>query len=188
MVQSENYLNIFYLVSLITAILDSINLSCIDHLVFAFSVIFNLCSKLIMMPCQTSSEILLLSLCYEIIFIGVYSSVELNDSYSCYIWFQLYRQMFTTFNIIVLCCILNKNCVGTRNNEIRIFIEIEPSITERVYQITEIQIPEWECCICLEGENGDNVFNLACGHCFHENCAVTWFQRSLTCPLCRNDV
>eukprot|EP01038_Epipyxis_sp_PR26KG_P013590 gene13590-18240_t len=61
------------------------------------------------------------------------------------------------------------------------------------------------CSICLESyQDGDELFTLACDHCFHRNCASQWFfqnelnhhnlqnnhndaSNNFTCPECRQD-
>ena len=45
---------------------------------------------------------------------------------------------------------------------------------------------EGSCCICTEEYDcSDFVCELTCGHIFHITCIGQWFERSLTCPLCR---
>jgi len=45
--------------------------------------------------------------------------------------------------------------------------------------------PKRLCSICLE-DLDDSAITLDCGHAFHPICAVTWFRRSPTCPVCRS--
>ena len=41
------------------------------------------------------------------------------------------------------------------------------------------------CCICFEvGVD----WTLVCDHVFHSNCIAKWFQKALTCPVCRASV
>lgn len=46
-----------------------------------------------------------------------------------------------------------------------------------------------ECPICyIDFEKGDNVAKLNCGHIYHKNCIILWFDKNLsspTCPICR---
>lgn len=52
------------------------------------------------------------------------------------------------------------------------------------------------CCICLDDIESDDedeedqveadkMVKLGCGHQFHEDCVIGWFNASTTCPLCR---
>ena len=43
---------------------------------------------------------------------------------------------------------------------------------------------EEDCPICMEPCSG-RVCDLPCKHSFHAECLDQWFDRSLTCPLCR---
>jgi len=47
------------------------------------------------------------------------------------------------------------------------------------------------CPICFSSMGGNSAGSLLkteCGHYFHERCLWTWFDRSTTCPSCRQDV
>lgn len=50
--------------------------------------------------------------------------------------------------------------------------------------------PEGSCAICQE--NFDDASPLVrlrnCNHCFHRDCARTWYRISVYCPMCRNDI
>ena len=47
--------------------------------------------------------------------------------------------------------------------------------------ITQIE----DCPICYAPLHGD-IHKLECGHCFHTECAITWFRSGYdTCPMCR---
>lgn len=53
--------------------------------------------------------------------------------------------------------------------------------------INNIQVPKkWpkECSICFNALNRDNYIHLGCGHTFCP-CLFVWFDRDLSCPLCR---
>lgn len=46
-----------------------------------------------------------------------------------------------------------------------------------------------ECCICSsEFDDVVELRKLHCGHYFHSSCLAGWLERSLTCPLCREDL
>ena len=49
-----------------------------------------------------------------------------------------------------------------------------------------------DCPICyIEFEKGDNVAKLSCGHIYHKNCIILWFDKNLsspTCPICRQNM
>lgn len=49
---------------------------------------------------------------------------------------------------------------------------------------------EGSCAICLEdfADGGDHVRLRNCNHCFHRNCARSWYHMSVYCPVCRNDI
>ena len=51
-------------------------------------------------------------------------------------------------------------------------------------------LPEGTCSICQEGfvQGGNNVRLRNCSHCFHRDCAQSWYRMSVYCPLCRNDI
>lgn len=49
---------------------------------------------------------------------------------------------------------------------------------------------EANCAICqdrMEAQNPTRKINV-CGHSFHKECIDTWFERSVSCPVCRHDV
>ena len=39
------------------------------------------------------------------------------------------------------------------------------------------------CNICLE-QLEDNVVKLKCGHSYHYNCILIWFEKKKSCPTC----
>mmetsp|Transcript_32908 Transcript_32908/g.54150 ORF Transcript_32908/g.54150 Transcript_32908/m.54150 type:complete len:352 (-) Transcript_32908:72-1127(-) len=46
-----------------------------------------------------------------------------------------------------------------------------------------------ECCICsVEFDASTELRRIRCGHVFHSACLGDWLERSLTCPLCREDL
>lgn len=50
--------------------------------------------------------------------------------------------------------------------------------------------PEGSCPICQEALNStDPTIRLRnCRHCFHRECATSWYRMSVYCPVCRNDI
>lgn len=42
-----------------------------------------------------------------------------------------------------------------------------------------------KCAICLGEQHKYTHTKLECGHCFHVGCISSWFNRSSTCPTCR---
>lgn len=54
----------------------------------------------------------------------------------------------------------------------------------------EIQSTSKECIICCETfDLGQTVLQLpACGHFFHETCALTWLTQHNACPYCRREL
>lgn len=52
---------------------------------------------------------------------------------------------------------------------------------------------ELSCSICLSNyqKKEANVVKLNCGHVFHKDCIIPWFDKnpdSLTCPVCRRNI
>ncbi|KAG9452478.1 hypothetical protein H6P81_005382 [Aristolochia fimbriata] len=45
------------------------------------------------------------------------------------------------------------------------------------------------CAICLnEFVAGEEIGRTGCGHSFHPGCIISWFCKSLTCPMCRSRI
>jgi len=42
-----------------------------------------------------------------------------------------------------------------------------------------------ECPICLENNTKEDIVESPCGHQFHRNCIVDWFEHGNFCPVCR---
>lgn len=181
----KDNIRMMYIISTIVAIIDVVNIQCIESNVFAASLISNLGLKFCVFPFRDVYLMLIVSIAYEVLFIFMLLFFPLYDEYRCKLWFHIYRSIFNSFNIMLICCTCKED-VNDRHRQTQIFVinNIEPSITNRIYDIVEVQ-EDWECCICLLGENEENVFHLRCGHIVHEMCALQWFSQSLTCPLCR---
>lgn len=45
-----------------------------------------------------------------------------------------------------------------------------------------------ECSICLDVVVGPLIKLNKCGHTFHQSCISCWFEKSNTCPLCRETI
>ena len=45
--------------------------------------------------------------------------------------------------------------------------------------------PDEECSICLREFQNNNNFEMPCGHNFHDDCILDWFDKKKNCPLCR---
>lgn len=65
---------------------------------------------------------------------------------------------------------------------------------EQINAATEVivlaEALEGSCAICqdrMEAQNPTRKIN-ACGHSFHTECIDTWFERSVSCPVCRHDI
>lgn len=44
---------------------------------------------------------------------------------------------------------------------------------------------EEACCICMEEIEYTKLEKLACGHIYHNNCILEWYNTKLSCPMCR---
>ena len=42
-----------------------------------------------------------------------------------------------------------------------------------------------ECSICLDNFDDTDSLTLPCGHTFHTCCILEWFDKQMTCPVCR---
>lgn len=59
------------------------------------------------------------------------------------------------------------------------------NIKEFTYKDTDI----CDCMICMENiKENDICKKLNCNHIFHSKCINSWLQRSLECPLCRDNI
>lgn len=45
--------------------------------------------------------------------------------------------------------------------------------------------PDIDCCICLAPVGSSRLQQLECGHALHKSCALRWFARNRSCPMCR---
>lgn len=69
-------------------------------------------------------------------------------------------------------------CFWIKKKTNKVFIE--PDIINDVEEYEDV------CPICLDKYNND-IINLKCNHIFHENCIKKWYEKSLLCPVCRED-
>jgi hypothetical protein len=58
----------------------------------------------------------------------------------------------------------------------------------RIYPIIFLKLDKTyitnECSICMEKFNNDRI-NIPCGHNFHSKCILDWFEKDMSCPICR---
>jgi len=47
-------------------------------------------------------------------------------------------------------------------------------------------VPDGNCCICMDTLQSAPCARLECGHWCHSGCVITWFRSGNTCPLCRD--
>ena len=48
------------------------------------------------------------------------------------------------------------------------------------------EIKNDKCCICLKNFTNNSIM-LSCGHHFHSECLLKWFDKRKTCPMCREN-
>jgi len=53
-----------------------------------------------------------------------------------------------------------------------------------IFHKTEKVFEEKNCIICSK-EFDDNEAYMPCGHVFHSYCILTWFEKKMECPMCR---
>ena len=73
---------------------------------------------------------------------------------------------------------------------VRLCSEKDCSIKQRVSLHLQRQ-QDHECVVCQEAfeEDGGTVMRIpACGHVFHETCALMWLEKHNTCPFCRREL
>ena len=57
-------------------------------------------------------------------------------------------------------------------------------VTPIVFPNPRKKFDNCNCSISLENLIHDKV-NLPCGHSFHSNCILTWFNQEMNCPICK---
>ena len=73
---------------------------------------------------------------------------------------------------------LTKYCIECSNKDVETHIEN-----------IECQNSKEDCCICYnEYAKGEIIGKLKCGHLYHKDCVVKWFDSNGTCPMCRYNV
>jgi hypothetical protein len=53
-----------------------------------------------------------------------------------------------------------------------------------IFNKNNIKFNTNECSICIS-KFDNNRINLPCGHNFHSNCILNWFEKDMSCPICR---
>lgn len=88
-------------------------------------------------------------------------------------------------NVLTIAEILEVRRASTSEEDVIAVLELQP-----VVQFDKEALGDHtECCICSAEFDADNELRqLSCGHVFHTTCLSGWFERSLTCPLCREDL
>lgn len=61
---------------------------------------------------------------------------------------------------------------------------------QRLERVTILDGSDNPCSICLEALSTGPVYvaRLPCSHFYHEDCIVRWFEKHVTCPLCRHSM
>jgi len=69
-------------------------------------------------------------------------------------------------------------------------VSVVPSTEQLNASLLDVENPEGTCIICQETyASNDRVVRLRnCNHTFHRLCATAWYNRSVYCPICRNDI
>lgn len=62
-----------------------------------------------------------------------------------------------------------------------VLIPQSPDETGRVGKFSD------ECVICLCGFRGTKGITLPCGHAFHTECIMQWWEYNQHCPICMSD-
>ena len=58
-----------------------------------------------------------------------------------------------------------------------------------VFQVPQPPDNQSDCSICLASMDGSEpLFEMPCGHVFHERCISTWLQQKSECAMCRQAV
>ncbi len=55
-------------------------------------------------------------------------------------------------------------------------------------QTIPVSIPPHVCAVCQDAVTSDAVEIRHCHHHFHGNCVRQWFETSVRCPVCRQDI
>ena len=53
-----------------------------------------------------------------------------------------------------------------------------------IVNLVKLKYPTNECAICLDSMNSQTL-TISCGHTYHSNCLLNWFEYNMTCPVCR---
>ena len=67
-------------------------------------------------------------------------------------------------------------------------VEVRASPEQIEESILPAEVSENRCAICQEELTSESVKLRNCNHCYHNSCIRTWFETSVYCPTCRNDI
>lgn len=88
-------------------------------------------------------------------------------------------------NVLTIAEILEVRRATTSEEDVLAVLELQPVVEFDKEAFGD----HTECCICsAEFDAETELRQLCCGHVFHTGCLSGWFERSLTCPLCREDL
>ena len=66
-------------------------------------------------------------------------------------------------------------------------LSILPGFSFRYNRNAEL-VTDTSCCICFTDYHDDMIMQmLPCNHILHRECAMNWYRKSRTCPLCRDN-
>jgi len=98
-------------------------------------------------------------------------------------WIILYFYAFIYFLIIICGCIL---CCTLNTSVVHMILTDKSNIQPTLSPYIPVNIDtSKECCICMD-KNTNNWVDIPCGHSFHNECIIQWYQTSNTCPICRS--
>lgn len=139
---------------------------------------------------------LILSLCVIMIFIFVHvEQIQINTCNRLRAGFLdlVYEKKISKEQVL--------KTIGTRLKELEaipiVGVERKMIIQSSCSPSTkELGFEQDACIFCMhnlvDGEEADQVdshiLELDCKHAFHSNCAIEWFEKSFSCPVCRFSV
>lgn len=97
---------------------------------------------------------------------------------------RAFRQQMAN-NVITFADILDAQAQSVREEDITAVLEQQPVVVHDPEAFGENS----ECCICSQAFGpAAEIRQAQCGHFFHSDCLGEWLVRSLTCPLCRENL